>query len=86
MTSYSSSELKEKISLGISNFNLWTIGITTRPNARKQEHGNPQYWKIWEANSLLAAQNTESYFINLGMQGGTGGDMDDKYIAYVYIF
>lgn len=86
MTSYSSSELIKIIGKNISTYNIWTIGITTRPKSRKIEHDNPKYWRIWQANSLMAAQNTESHFINLGMKGGTGGDVDDKFIVYVYIF
>lgn len=58
------------IDIGISRYNLWTIGITTRPNTRKEEHVNPKSWRIWQANSLMAVQNTESHFIKLGMSGG----------------
>lgn len=86
MTSYSSSELIKIINGEVSKYHLWTIGITTRPNTRKKEHDNPKHWKIWQAKSLTAAQNTESHFLDLGMKGGTGGDVDDKYIVYVYIF
>lgn len=86
MTSYSSSELIKIIEKKVSDYKIWTIGITTRPNSRKKEHDDPKYWTTWEANGLTAAQNTESHFINLGMKGGTGGDVDGKYIVYVYIF
>ena len=86
MTSYSSKDLISIIEKKVSKYHLWTIGITTRPNSRKKEHDNPKHWHVWEANSLTAAQNTESHFIDLGMKGGTGGDVDDKYTMYVYIF
>lgn len=86
MTSYSSKELIAKIeNMDIKN-SSWTIGITTRPDARKEEHGNPKSWMVWQANSLQAAQNTENHFLRLGMKGGGGGDMDEKYITHVYIF
>lgn len=86
MTSYSSKELIAKIESMDITYSNWTIGITARPNARKAEHGNPRGWIIWQANSLQAAKNTENHFIGLGMDGGGGGDMDEKDTTYVYIF
>lgn len=86
MASYSSKELIAKIEGMITKYAIWTIGITQKPNTRKQQHGNPKYWHIWKTNNLTAAQNTESHFINKGMKGGTGGDLHDSYITYAYIF
>ncbi len=86
MTSYSSKELIEKIENMDIKYSSWTIGITARPNTRKAEHENPKSWIMWQANNLSAAQNTENHFLRLGMEGGGGGDMDERDITYVYIF
>jgi len=86
MTSYSSKELIATIENMNIKYTSWTIGITTRPKTRKEEHGNPKSWIIWQANNLQAAKNTENHFLRLKMKGGGGGDIDDKYITYVYIF
>ena len=74
----------------ISKYLLWHIGLTHDPGKRKEEHmiegKTTTYWKHWEADSLSDAQDIESYFINKGMKGGTGGDLNSQQIVYVYIF
>ncbi len=91
-------ELKEAIKKRVNNsktvdYSIWTIGITTDPNERKEQHGNPKYWEIWKASSLNIAREVETYFLNeypaeesKRMKGGTGGDMPENKTAYVYIF
>ena len=67
---------------------LWTIGITTNPARRKEEHerdGNVN-WYVWEADSLSVARDVEKHFLDKGMKGGEGGDIDDRKTVYVYIF
>ncbi|MBA7579355.1 hypothetical protein ES708_21225 [subsurface metagenome] len=64
-------------------YSLWTIGVTDDPNKRKEEHGNPKYWHQWDADSEQQARNVESYFMDKGMKGGTGGLGSAD---YVYIF
>ena len=43
-------------------------------------------WSDWQADSLADAQDVESYFINKGMTGGTGGNLDSRRTVYVYVF
>ena len=75
------------------DYSIWTIGITTDPEERKEEHNNPKHWVQWEADNLDIAREVENYFINKypekeskRMKGGTGGDMSAHKTAYVYIF
>jgi hypothetical protein len=81
------SDLIAAIQVGISNFNLWTIGITDDPERRKTEHKskgqNVTYWKDWKADSETIARNVESYFLKKGMKGGSGGG---DHPTFVYIF
>ena len=45
-----------------------------------------KHWTMWTADTLADAQNVEAHFINKGMDGGTGGSLDSRKTAYVYIF
>ncbi len=82
------SELIQAIGIGITTFSHWTIGITDDPTRRKSEHDSKgedtKYWRDWKADSETIARNVESYFLNKGMKGGTGGDVGHP--TYVYIF
>ncbi len=76
-----------------STYKDWTIGITTDFSGRKNDHGNPQHWTHWEADSIAVAREVETYFLNEfpakaseRMKGGTGGDIDPSKTVYVYIF
>jgi hypothetical protein len=74
-----------------SNQRAYRIGITHDLSERKKYWGQTEkedvtYWKAWEAESLLDAQDIERRFISEGMKGGTGGDMDSRYKTYVYVF
>jgi hypothetical protein len=81
------SEIVQAIEQSVTDYKLWTIGITDDPVRRKAEHEskgeNTKYWKEWEADSEAIARNVESYFLNKGMKGGTGGG---EHPTYVYIF
>lgn len=61
----------------------WTIGITSDPERRKQEHGNPFTWYQWKASSEGSARRIERYFLDKGMKGDAGGG---DYPTYIYIF
>lgn len=64
-------------------YSIWTVGVTDDPKRRKTEHGDPVYWKQWNADSETAARNVETHFLDKGMKGsGGGGGKAD----YVYIF
>lgn len=65
------------------NYRLWTIGVTEDHSRRKSEHGNPQYWIAWAADSDAIARAVEQHFLDKGMKGGPGGPGTAKYI---YIF
>lgn len=69
------------------NYSSWTIGVTDRPDERKEEHKKEgkdvSYWHEWDASTESVARRIESYFINKGCKGGGGGLGDAN---YVYIF
>ena len=76
--------IEERVSSAkTKDYSLWTIGVTDDPNRRKTEHGNPQHWMQWKADSETAARNVEKYFLGKGMKGGGGGGGTAD---YVYIF
>ena len=64
-------------------YSLWTIGVTDDPVRRRSEHGNPNNWHQWNADTETDARNVERYFLDKGMKGGTGGI---GRADYVYIF
>ncbi len=69
---------------------IWTIGITNDPKRRKKEHAqdgeDTTHWHEWEADGKSVAEAVESHFIDKGMKGGTGGNVDGIRTVYVYIF
>ena len=72
------------------DYSVWRIGITHDPEERKRQHRkdgkSTTYWKQWTADSLSDAEEIESHFINdLGLEGGTGGNLSDDSTVYVYI-
>ena len=69
------------------NYKAWRIGLTHDIDERYNYWKRPEHFLYWEANSLEDAQAVETHFINkMGMQGGTGGDLDDNKTVFVYIF
>ena len=64
-------------------YSIWTIGVTDDPVRRKTQHGNPQHWHQWDADTEIAARNVEKYFLDKSMKGGGGGSGGAD---YVYIF
>jgi hypothetical protein len=83
------SELKAAIQrkVGSTRYGIWTVGITDDPARRKREHEDEgkscTYWSHWKADTETIARDIESYFINKGMKGGTGGG---EHPTYVYVF
>jgi hypothetical protein len=74
-----------------TNYAAWRIGLTHDLAERKKfwgetERQNTSHWTAWEADCLSDAQDIESQFINNGMKGGTGGNLESRYKAYAYIF
>ena len=68
-------------------YSIWTIGVTDRPNKRKQEHEQDRedvsHWHEWDASTELVARRIERYFIDKGCKGAGGGPGNAN---YVYIF
>ena len=64
-------------------YSVWTVGVTDNPTRRRGEHGNPNVWYQWNADTEQIARNVEAYFIAKGMNGGPGGAGRAN---YVYIF
>lgn len=81
------SELKTAIALGITDYKIWTIGITEDPKRRKDEHEaegkDVKYWHDWKADTEAIARSVEAYFLDKGMKGSTGGG---DHPTYVYRF
>jgi hypothetical protein len=77
------SEIIQAIDKKVITYRLWTIDITEDPKQRKEQHGNPEHWADWKADSETIARNVEKYFIDKGMKGGTGGG---DHPTYVYTF
>ncbi|MCK4352566.1 hypothetical protein KAW65_04070 [candidate division WOR-3 bacterium] len=64
-------------------YSSWTIGVTDRPDERKQEHGNPKYWHQWDASTEAVARRIEKYFLDKDCKGAGGGRGEAN---WVYIF
>ncbi len=79
----SESAIKAAIKKIVTSYSIWTIGVTDDPVRRKSEHGNPQHWHQWDADTETAARNVEKYFLDKGMKGAPGGA---GRADYVYIF
>lgn len=83
-------QIARQISIDFSNERLTNcyIGITNDFNRRLlSEHGvNPitTYCKVYSANNENHARAVERYFLNEGMNGGSGGGSTD--CTYVYVF
>ena len=65
------------------DYSIWIIGVTDDPTRRRTQHGNPQDWHQWDADTEQIARDVEAYFIAKKMKGGTGGP---GRADYVYIF
>ena len=79
----SESAIKTAIDNIVSNYSLWTIGVTDNPARRETEHGNPSTWFQWDADTEIGARNVEKHFLDKGMKGSGGGL---GRADYVYIF
>ena len=72
----------------LSGYSNYYVGITNDINRRlfdeKKKKKKKDYWIYRTADSKSIAQKVEEYFLNLGMQGDTGGGTDDTCIVYCY--
>lgn len=59
------------------------VGLTDKPEQRKQEHGTPTDWKVYGPfQTELQARNWERQALASGYKGGTGG----KGWRYGYVY
>ena len=65
--------IKADIERIVSDYSLWTIGVTDSPTRRRSEHGSPPSWRQWDADTEQAARNVEAHFLAKHMKGGSGG-------------
>ncbi len=79
----SEASIKAEIEIIVRVYSAWTIGVTDDPQRRRREHGNPNVWHDWDADTEQAARNVEAYFLAKAMKGGGGGLGSAD---YVYIF
>ena len=81
-------EIKAEIGKYTSgDYSIWTIGVTDRPDERKQEHErdgkNVSCWHQWDASTEPVARRIERYFVDKGCKGAGGGLGNAN---WVYIF
>ena len=62
----------------------WHIGLTIYPNQEKSEHGKPDLWHSWKAETPSEALEVESYFAN--KYPVIDHKSSGKYDYFVYIF
>lgn len=85
----SKSTIMAAINTKVSTPSYYRIGLTHDLAERKtywSTQESVQYWANWTADSLSDAQDIERHFINKGMKGGTGGNLDSHKTVYVYVF
>ena len=70
-----------------TQYSSWTIGITNDAERRAHEHASRgedvSRSTYWNAGDERSARRIESHFLDLGMQGDTGGGTNP---IYVYVF
>ena len=84
-------EIKEYIGNNTKDeYNKWYVGITDNTERRvfgKNEHNvskTNDRWITCPADSKKDAQEIEEYFLELGMDGDTGGGNNGTTIVYCY--
>ena len=61
----------------------WRIGITSIPEKKMAEHGNPDSWHVWKLDRSDESWMIEQHFLSYGMTGKSHGPSK---ISYVYVF
>ena len=64
-------------------YSKWRIGRANDAQDSKKQHGSPDSWLDWDADTVEDAVKVESFFVEKGMrQEGEGyGDAD-----FIYVF
>lgn len=71
-----------------TNFSNYYVGITNNVERRLFGEHNVQKSGVWiycGARSKVVAQEVEEFFLNLGMDGDTGGGTDETRVVYCYL-
>ena len=71
-----------------TNFSNYYVGITNNVERRLFGEHNIKKNGVWiscGAKSKVVAQEVEEFFLNLGMDGDTGGGTDDTRVVYCYL-
>lgn len=66
------------------NYQIWTIGITDKPEERRKERGNPREWHVFEASSEEIAKDIVELFIQKGCKRVVGKQYNGHYI-FIYL-
>lgn len=78
------SEIEEIVKSSSDGVNSkWRIGRANSAFDAKKQHGEPNEWRDWDADSADEATETVEYFVDKGMRkegAGFGG------ASFVYIF
>lgn len=71
-----------------SDYSDYYVGITNDVNRRLfSEHNvseKKDYWVWCQAENKEIAKEVEEYFLDLGMEGDTGGGTDETVVVYCY--
>ena len=81
-------EIEDYVNKCGGSFSSWYIGIAEDPRDRlfnehnvNERNGN---WIFWPTSSSATARNIERYFLDLGMDGGSGGGDHLSKAVYCY--
>lgn len=72
-------------SLSSSVYTTWTIGRADDVEDSRIEHGDPENWMTWDADSVDAARKVESYFAKKGMRQ-EGREIGTADYVFIYTF
>ena len=82
------SEISAHIQQSSGSYRDWYVGIAKNPHDRLFEehnvHENGDAWIYKKAESSQSARKVESYFLNLGTDGGSGGGDWQTDSVYAY--
>ena len=85
-----SSEINSEIEYIIKSksdnmYSKWQIGRANNSSDAKEQHGNPNEWHDWDADTADDAIETVNYFVDKGMrkEGAGYGGADFVYIFFI---
>jgi len=73
--------LKSEITIPL----IWSIGVTNNPGKEKEDRGNPEYWRQWEADDEMTARRIERHLLDNGCKKAwSNGNSHDA--RHIYAF